>query len=591
MMNNILEKRAMSYPNFWETSLQTFNDRDKSDTKYCRIMPTTRENLKWCEEMQKTEPIWVFFSTQPMEEWKRNKESVKFIQSWIVDIDEWDKSLQLELINNAPLKPTFVNESVHGFHLFYIATEHLTIEQYIEWNQWLRDYYSWDQKVVKDTARVLRVPWFLHCKWEPTLVQFREDLSSWGIYSYDEIVKAFPKKEEEKKEIEIKPFERKWSGSDSYWERVNQLSNKQMLYELSGTRWVDWEIIWFKPNGDWTEQITINWVARSCWIDKNWMIGSYDKGWPCRPQWLTYYKKRDLTKEEWSDLAKWLNANHPELEDKKETIKLDVKVQKPKYDTIELKLPDFTWGDDELDDNIWKLSRGQLVILSWETWAGKTTFATFMARKNPKSYYFVLEDTMPNIAKRYALKRAWITKKELNNGTWSEEKKAMFDSAYKRFMEQDIRFLDIWEKIQVSALTNAMLELKEQWYWMFFIDNLWFVIWEGRTEAEQTADISAKLVSFCLKENVCIVLLHHFKKPSDWNRRRDITSLRGSGKLWDDAFLVANYRREDEWTLLEILKDRTRWDLDIYRLGYEKWDFYFIEKLSDDILPTYNTPF
>ena len=214
-----------------------------------------------------------------------------------------------------------------------------------------------------------------------------------------------------------------------------------------------------------------------------------------------------------------------------------------------------------------------------------------MARKNPKSYYFVLEDTMPNIAKRYALKRAWITKKELNNGTWSEEKKAMFDSAYKRFMEQDMRFLDIWEKTPVSALTNAMLELKEQWYWMFFIDNLWFVIWEWKTETEQTADISAKLVSFCLKENVCIVLLHHFKKPSDWNRRRDIASLRGSGKLWDDAFLVANYRREDEWTLLEILKDRTRWDLDIYRLGYEKWDFYFIEKLSDDILPTYNTPF
>jgi hypothetical protein len=29
-----------------------------------------------------------------------------------------------------------------------------------------------------------------------------------------------------------------------------------------------------------------------------------------------------------------------------------------------------------------------------------------MARKNPDSYYFVLEDKMENIAKRYALKRA-----------------------------------------------------------------------------------------------------------------------------------------------------------------------------------------
>jgi hypothetical protein len=29
-----------------------------------------------------------------------------------------------------------------------------------------------------------------------------------------------------------------------------------------------------------------------------------------------------------------------------------------------------------------------------------------MARKNPNSYYFVLEDTMDNIARRYALRRA-----------------------------------------------------------------------------------------------------------------------------------------------------------------------------------------
>lgn len=59
------------------------------------------------------------------------------------------------------------------------------------------------------------------------------------LYSVADMLKAFPRKEEEKKEVEIKPFEKKWSGSDSYRERVNQLSNKQMLYELSGTRWVD----------------------------------------------------------------------------------------------------------------------------------------------------------------------------------------------------------------------------------------------------------------------------------------------------------------------------------------------------------------
>lgn len=543
----------------------------------------TDKNLERCEKLQTEHPYWVYFSVNPMEAGKRDKESVKFIQTWITDIDEWDKSSQLELINNAPLKPTFVNESVHWFHLFYLATDHITIEEFIEWNQWLRDYYNWDQKVVKDIARVLRLPWFLHYKADPIMVRWRKDLSCWMLYSQNEILTAFPKeiKEIKKPELITKPIPQ-FSDSDDFRYKINKLDNRMMLLELSWTKWVNWEIIDFKRNGDWTEQIKINWQPRSCWIDKNWMIWSYDKGWPWWINRLQYYLKRELTKSEWIDLLKIIKANHPELEEKKEERKIDI-TKKEKKEKIDLSVPDFTWWEERLDDEIWKLSRWQLVILSWETWAGKTTFATFMARKNPDSYYFVLEDKMENIAKRYALKRAWITKKELNNGTRSEEKKIKYDSAYKRFMEDDINYLDIWEKIEIAAIIDAMKKLKEEWYWMFFIDNLGFIIWEWKTEMEQTADISAKLVSFCIKENVCVVLLHHFKKPSVWDKRRDISSLRWSGKLWDDAFFVANYRREDEWTLLEILKDRTRWDLQVYMLGYNKGDFYLIEDLTEDV--------
>ena len=43
---------AENYPNFWKTSVQTFNDRDKSDRKFSRIMPMTRENLERCEKLQ-----------------------------------------------------------------------------------------------------------------------------------------------------------------------------------------------------------------------------------------------------------------------------------------------------------------------------------------------------------------------------------------------------------------------------------------------------------------------------------------------------------------------------------------------------------
>lgn len=76
-----------------------------------------------------------------MEKGKRDKSSVKFIQAWQCDIDTGTKEEQLKLIENASLTPTYVNESVHGFHLFYISTEHLTEQQFIDGNMGLMEYY------------------------------------------------------------------------------------------------------------------------------------------------------------------------------------------------------------------------------------------------------------------------------------------------------------------------------------------------------------------------------------------------------------------------------------------------------------------
>ena len=588
-MNNETLERIKEYPNFRKCSIQTFNDQDKNDKKYSKILPMTDENLEKCEKLQAKFPYWVFFSVNPMQSWKRNAESVTQIQTWICDIDTGTKEEQIKLIQNAPLKPTFVVESVHWFHLYYFASDPLDREQFTEGNLGLKDYYNWDVKVCKDIARVLRIPGYYHQKGEKFMVEWRKDLS-WGwLYSLDEMVKNFPKKEEEKPIEEYKPQIKEFEWDDNYRYKVNQLDTKEMLINLSWSKRVSGEIITFRKYSNW-EQIICNWKETWCRLDKNWMIGSGDHGWPTWVQRVEWYLGRKLSKSEWHELSKLIEWWYPQIAEKKKE-RIDIKKAKKIPQKIWLDKPDFTWWESGLDNAIGKLSRWQLVILSWETWAWKTTFATFMARKNPNSYYFVLEDTMSNIARRYALKRAGITKKELNNWTWSEEKLDKYNAAYERFIKDDINYLDIWEKIWIGAIIEAMKELKEKWYGMFFIDNLGFVIGEGKTEMEQTADISSKLVSFCLKENVCVVLLHHFKKPSAWDKRRDISSLRWSGKLWDDAFFVANYRREDEGTLLEVLKDRTRWDLEVYMLGYDRGDFYLIENLTDIVTPQYEKPF
>ena len=576
-MNGNLTERLKTYPNIRQCSIQTFNEQDKNEKSQSRILPMTDENLEKCEKLQSILPYWVYFSVNPMESWKRDKASVKSIQTWICDIDEWTKEEQEELIKNAPLQPSLVVESVHGFHLYYLADNPLNEEQYTNWNRGLKNYYNWDAKVCSDTARVLRLPWFYHQKWEKVMVEYRDDLSCGMLYSVEEMTEKFSNQTETNPWV-IKQREQlnsHFNEEDNFWKKAWELDSKMMLEEFSWTWWVGWDRITFKRNTNWTEQIYVNNKSTWCWIDRNWLIGSSDKWWPTWIQRLKWYGLVD-----WKELASELKRRHPELEEKR-VVKLDLDTVFNKPSVPTLKKPEFSWWDEWLDNAIWKLSRGQLVILTWETWAWKTTFATFMARKNKNSCYFVLEDSLENIARRYALKRAWITKTELNSWTWWDYKQSLYEEAFNRFANKETKFVNVWHKLDIETLIDTMRDLKSRWYGMFFIDNLWFVIGRWTTEADQTADISSKLVEFCLQEDVCVVLLHHFKKLWDWTRRRDIGQLRWSWKLWDDAFFVANYERQDEWTLLYVFKDRNRWDLNIYEINYVRGDFTFKRRYDE----------
>ena len=352
-MNSNLEKWMAVYPNFRECAIQTFNEQDKEEKSQSRILPMTDENLAKCEKLQSLLPYGIYFSVNPMEEGKRNKESVKKIQTWICDIDEWTKEEQLKLINEAPLPPSLVVESVHGFHIYYLANKDLTEEEFTNWNWWLRNYYNGDAKVCRDTARVLRIPWFYHQKWEKIMVTYRDDLSSKFHYPMDYINDAFPNQTEttpwmEKQRHKMNEY---LNENDDFWTKASELDSKMMLEEFSWTGRMNWDRITFKRNSSWTEQIYVNWKSTGCWIDKGGLIGSGDKGWPTWIQWLKWYWTVD-----WRELAKDLKKNHPELsESKRKVVKLNVDelIYKP-TEVPKLVRPDFTWWSKELDDVLGK---------------------------------------------------------------------------------------------------------------------------------------------------------------------------------------------------------------------------------------------
>lgn len=564
-----------TYPNFLECSIQTFNDQNKEEKSQSRILEVTYENLEKCEILQDKLPYGIYFSVNPMEKWKRNRDSVKFIQTWICDIDSWTKEEQLELIKKAPLQPSLVVESVHGFHLYYLADKHLTNEEYENGNRWLKNYYNWDPKVCKDTARVLRIPWYYHMKNIPVLVEFRKDLSSKDKYSVEQITKAFPNQTDTTpgRVKQREAYNRQLNDNDSFRAKAWDLNSRQMLEELSWTWWLGWDVITFKRNSNWTEQIYCNGKSTGCWIDNRDMIGSSDKWWPTWIQWLKRYWVVN-----WWDLAKELKKKHPELEEKK-VEKLDT--TKLIYNSTvipKLERPSFTWWDKALDNEMWKLSKWQLIILCWETWAWKTTFATFMARKNKNCCYYVLEDRVENIAMRYAMKYAGITKEEYNEWSRWEDKQKLYEEWYIRFVNRDLEMVDIWHKITIDSLIDSMYQMVEAGKEMFFIDNLGFIVGNWDNEATQTADASNKLVSFCLEKNVCIVLLHHFKKKGKASDVRDIWQMRWSWKLGDDSFMVVEYIRDEDQTFLRVYKDRTWWDIALYEIWYNRWDFIFLNK-------------
>ena len=517
-------------------------------------------------------PYGIYFSVNPMESWKRNRESVKFIQTWICDIDTGTKEEQLKLIKEAPLKPSMVVESVHWFHLYYLAKEKLTELEYENWNRWLKNYFNWDPKVCKDTARVLRIPWFYHMKGDPIMEKYRIDLGCYELYSVDQINEAFTN------QTDTTPWRIKQreqlntllNDNDSFRRKAGELDSKMMLEEFSGSSWLSWDRITFKRNSNWTEQIYVNWKSTWCWIDKNGLIWSWDKGWPT---WIQRLKRYGLV--DWKELARELKNKHPELEEKK-VVKLSTKdfIYKPS-EIPQLKKPDFTWGNKWLDDHLGKPAKWQLIILLGETGAWKTTFATFMARQNKWCCYYVLEDSVENIARRFALKKAWITKEEFNEWSWSKEKQEWFEKAYLNFKNRDLTLVDIWHKMTIETLLESMKEMMGSWCSLFFIDNLWFVVWNWDNEAAQTADVSSKLISFCLDNDVCVILLHHFKKRGKVTDQRDIWQMRGSWKLGDDAFMVVEYIRDWEQTFLKVYKDRNRWDIWQYEIEYNMGEYLY----------------
>lgn len=536
----IAERFVQEYPNFQNCLIQVFDDVEtRKDKKLAREAlrrwPSTVEQLvelnkQWCG---------VFFSVNSIKWNKRRQANVNWINARVVEVDHLSKEEQVKLMELAPLEPSLSVESKRSFHFYWFAKD-WTKENWRKIMRWVRNFFWWDHKIITE-ERVLRIPWFDHCK--DLDDKFETTYRPWSNkhYTEEQMLKAFPnttnKKEQEKK---LKSF----MNSDDFRTRAKSVNCEHMLQLLSWSKWVNGESIEVRNN-----QIYINWLSTSSWIDKDWFIGSHDNWWPYWTNWISWYGTVDR-----KELYEWTIDKLPHLkqdklspkETKKEVTKEvtgdDFLVEYDRDFKIDTQtIVPFTWGSIYLDDYFWRLEKGRFMTTIWESGSGKTTRAFNQAieiSRNYKTLFISLEMTAERVIELRARKMSWITNSERNDKNIPDAKLKYMEQKKKEIT--DNKMLEIvWvnrkaEIIHIDLVLNSIRKKYMDYEWIV-IDNLWFIRSDEWEMYKELNTIVRKTKDFCHQENKNINLLHHFNKGKGNRKDRTFADVLGTGKLEHDV--------------------------------------------------------
>lgn len=575
------------YPNFKKCTILTFDD-SKQGRKYL-VGEHCQKNIDWDKIVDLNQKwAWVFFTVNSMKDGHTDKAWVEWVNVWICEIDWMAKESQKQLIDIAPIKPSMIIESKSSLHMYWFAKDG-KIENRSKICRWLRNFFDWDKAIAWDISRVLRLPGFYHMKNpdEPFLCTVID--CTLEEYTEEQMLAAYPDTEtyqEKQQKARKRENAFKDEGWDDFRDRVRAMDTKTVLKKVSWTSMVSYETIDFKMNANWTEQIIVNGKSTWCWLDKNWKIGSTDQWWPNRTNRVFWYWRVD-----WKELYQWIIKEFPMMKPDKELKPKKKEKAIVKEETSDLDLGHivpFTRWIKELDNKFWKIDYHNLVVALWESWSGKTEFTFFQARQNAnawiKTCYIALEMTKWKMIDRIAMKRAGISKEQRDLKNFSDAQLIRM-----RKIHDEIR----WRKnLEISSLENPTSEIicdfirekNKEWYELFFLDNLGFIIWGPKdTELDVTKNASRMFKTLTNELNISLILLHHFNKWTSQSRQklRELSDIRSSGKIENDADLIFQIRRdfseEDERysskVLFSLQKDRNRWTPWTMDIKFVAWDY------------------
>lgn len=540
-MNIQLEMMREKYPNFMDCTIQLFDDT-KSGKDLARKIDQKKFNKEELERgLEYYNKKWagVFFSINSMNPWERDKKNVTKVNAWACEVDDLSKEDQMKLISVAPLAPSLIIESNKSYHMYWFAKD-WEIDNWTRVCWWIRNFFWGDPAIASDISRVLRVPGYYHMK--DSANPFMCDIvdGNWEYYTEEAMLKAYPDTEtlaeKEARAIKKEQQLKQAIWNDDTWDRIRAMDSKAMLEKISGTSLVSGDIITFKRNSNWTEQIFCNWKSTGCWIDTKGKIWSTDKGGPNWTNWIAWYGWVD-----WKEIYRWIKEEFPfVLPEKKEEEKSVGDILSAISEDVNTELHTYYYpkGFEKFNSFLsWELVT---IVAPSNSW--KTTFAMDIIKRNTaewrKCFYINWE---------FKIETVWVNRWLWKNGKTKESlwDKNPLTPEERKDMENYVATC-LWQfgydcspmGYKLEDLVELITEKTKEWYELFVIDSLSKIQWnltnEARSHQNQTMETFLALVQ---KLNIAVILLHHTNK---------FWKFEGSQKIFDFSNVFITMKKCDE---------------------------------------------
>ena len=434
---------------------------------------------------------------------------------------------------------------------------------------------------ISDVSRVLRVPWYNHMKdpnkpFECIIVDW-----DWELHTEEEMLKAYPDtetlSEKEQKALKKEAQLKKAIWNDDTWDRIRAMDSKSMLEKISSGSLVNWDIISFKRNSNWTEQIFCNGKSTGCWIDKLGKIWSSNKGGPNWTNWIAWYGWVD-----WKEIYRWIKEEFPFVlpEKKEEESKSIDSILSAIDEDINTEIHTYYYpkGFEKFNSFL----SGELVTIVAPSNSWKTTFAMDIIKRNTaewrKCFYINWEFKIETVWVNRWLWRNWKTKEALwdKNPLTPQERKDMEEYVANCLWQFGYDCSPMG--YELGALVELITEKTKEGYELFVIDSLSKIQWnltnEARSHQNQTMETFLALVQ---KLNIAVILLHHTNKFGKFE---------GSQKIFDfsNVFITMEKSKDDFVTIpsrtFKLEKDKYVNDVEL-EMYYDVKTGTYTESLSE----------